>query len=205
LSSPNSKISITVPVQNTYHCSSFRLTIVGINLEAVDFFVLSGFDIFGVVHDNPSKSKTLSSATLGQAVRYDSSTRILTFPFSDQTSNGLLNFVKNGEIDDFFRISAVETLQNSCIYNLICSDSAAWTSSDSPHYCYFSISFNSNWKFCPTGYRIKSADKYFPKFWKIKGKATESKKNVILDDQKNNSELRSPYTEKRVSISSKNM
>lgn len=161
LCTKNSKITIPLSVKRRIHCSHFKLTLFGVNQEGVDLFLLKGFDIFGVVLTTSVTASSNEEEKKSQSV-YQMSPTNYRFYF-DNNQIGLLRFVPCERFNQFFRLVGRDTLPNSSIYNIISPHSASWISIDSNHYNYFSISFLNEWKFCPTGYMIKSADKCFSK------------------------------------------
>jgi hypothetical protein len=85
------------------------------------------------------------------------------------------------------------TLEGFSIINLLTWDKTIWTS-ENKYDAYFSFMLSYGFAFSLNGYKIKSAENYYPISWKVEG-ITAKRNHVLIDQQNKNNSLCSPYKE----------
>jgi hypothetical protein len=118
------------------------------------------------------------------------------YSFSLQQDWGLIAFLLSGspkEVFSNFNLFGLETQSNSSVLNLIKKDQTIWNSTDQKN-SEIRIRFCEDWRFHPTGFKLKSSFTNFPRTWKVIG-FDSNYHEIILAVFTDEETLSSPFAE----------
>lgn len=173
-------------VQNTDIFSSFRFTMIGKNSIKTKELYLEAFDLFGILIDPNDQINSLINQ-IGRTKPIISHSISYHFPLSRDGHYGLFNILSSYSVMlalNTFSIIRSPTLDNTSVFNVMKWDDSFWVSEDQEN-MFFSFMFSNDLVFKLDGYRIRSAENYFPKSWKLEGITTKPSYESI-DIQENN-------------------
>jgi hypothetical protein len=133
----------------------------------------------------------------------------MTFEYIEYNNLGILNFFNHfslQNLSEIFWIKSFDSKENSLSSNLMNWNDHNWESTRFWS-SFFSINFRFPWIFRLFGYRLRSGNKHFPTEWTLVGSDSEDRKRgyegIVLDEQKNNSDLLKKHSERSFRIQSK--
>jgi hypothetical protein len=153
---------------------------------------LNEFEIFGQIKMTENSVNLRSLTKRANPVLKPHS----IYSFSLQQDWGLIAFLLSGPPKKVFRsflFYARETPFNSSVLNLIKKDQTIWSSTDQEN-SFILISLCEGWTFHPTGFKLKSSFRNYPRTWKFIGHDSNCEKTIFAEFTEEE-RLSSPFAE----------